>query len=64
MFRFLFLILLIYLVYKVIRMLFAVKRVTRKFQEEEFDADKPQPKEKKLIGRDEGEYVDFEEMKP
>jgi hypothetical protein len=47
-----------------IRMLFTVRRVTRKFQEKEFTEEKPQPKENKIIGKDEGEYVDFEEVKP
>jgi hypothetical protein len=44
--------------------LFAVRRVKRKFEEKEFTDEKPQPKENKIIGKDEGEYVDFEEVKP
>ena len=64
MFRYLLILLLIYLVYRLIRFYLIIRKATRKMKDEMTPDEPPKTKNDKLIGKDEGEYVDYEEMKP
>jgi hypothetical protein len=62
MIRFLFILLLAYLLYRLIRIFFVVLFTGRK-KRDEFSEPEPEPtRKKKIIDKDEGEYVDFEEL--
>lgn len=66
MFKYLLLVLLGWVLYRVIRTVVMVSRVTRTYRiNREEPTDSPgMQKPAKLISEDEGEYVDFEEVNP
>ncbi len=62
MFRFLAILLFVYVVYKLIKILFISMFTSRK-PPADYSQSPPEPqKKKKIITKDEGEYVDFEEV--
>ncbi len=62
MFRFLAILLAVYVVYKLIKMLFIGMFTSRKPPSDSFQSPPEPPKNKKIITKDEGEYVDYEEV--
>ncbi|MFO7616860.1 MAG: hypothetical protein R6V75_06385 [Bacteroidales bacterium] len=64
MFRYLLILLLVYLVYRLIRFLLVIRKAARKIKEDLTPEEPSKARNDKLIGKDEGEYVDYEEMKP
>lgn len=62
MIRYLGILLLIYLVYKIIKMLFFSLFSKRFSQQEPTQRPPKEQKNRKIISKDEGEYVDFEEL--
>ena len=63
MFRLLLFILLIYLVYRFIRNLSIFTVGSRRTRQEDPVEPPPAPKQNKIIEKNEGEYVDYEEIK-
>jgi hypothetical protein len=65
MLRYLLILLLIWLIYRFIRGFFIIRTAARNFSRQEGSSFEPDPepkKSQKMISKDEGEYVDFEEM--
>ena len=56
-------ILLIYLIYRFIRNIAVITMRSRQPHKETFEEQAPAPKPTKIIEKDEGEYVDYEEVK-
>ena len=64
MFRYLLILLLIYLVYRLIRFYLVIRKAAKKMKDDLAPEEPSKQKNEKIIGKDEGEYVDYEEMKP
>lgn len=60
--RVLVVILLIYLIFRFLRNITVFTMRSRSVQKEDFTEPSPPPKTNKLIEKDEGEYVDYEEL--
>jgi len=63
MFRILLIFLVIYLIFRFIRNITIFTVRSRPTQEDQYQEPAPAPKQNKLIEKDEGEYVDYEELK-
>jgi hypothetical protein len=63
MFRIFLIILLIYLIYRFIRNITLFAWKSRPQSDDEVIKPPPAPKQEKIIDKNEGEYVDFEEIK-
>lgn len=63
MIRIIAVIILIYLIFRVLRIITVFAMRSRSVQEDESREPEKAPKQAKLIPKDEGEYVDFEEVK-
>lgn len=56
-------VILIYLLYRFIRNMRIITLRTRKAPKDDIQESPPAPKQTKIINKDEGEYVDYEELK-
>ena len=63
MIRFLFFLILVYLLYKIVKILVTPMFRPKGRNNDPYEPPKEKPGKKKIIPEDEGEYVDFEEMK-
>lgn len=63
MFRFLAILFLVYVVYRLFKMLFVGLFAARTPRQDNISANPEAPKKGKIISEEEGEYVDFEEIK-
>ena len=62
MLRFLFFLILVYLLYRIVKILIRPLFRPKSRKENMYEPPKGQQKDKKIIPKEEGEYVDFEEM--
>ncbi|MFA5815562.1 MAG: hypothetical protein WC865_08070 [Bacteroidales bacterium] len=63
MIRIFFVILLIYLIFRFIRNITVFTMRSRSVPKDDIEEPPPAPKQTKMIEKDEGEYVDYEELK-